>query len=413
MANVLDYYDESRGERVELGSGAQRFWRSALVAGIIALAVSVGLGYLADPTLRRFYVAYLVSYCFFLTVSLGGLFFALLQHVSRAGWSVCVRRIAEALAATMPVLAILALPIAIAVLARQGQLYSWAQDGGDGLSPAKRAYLNPAFFLVRLAICLGVWSALGVWYWRKSTTQDVSGEQQLTSRMEAVSSPAMVAYAITVTVAAYDLLMSLDPHWFSTIFGVYIFAGAAVGSYAAIVLVLAILQRLGLLVMSVTREHYHDLGKFLFGFVFFWGYIAFSQYMLIWYANIPAETAWLARRGATTAPGAANGWSVIAIMLLFGALLVPFAGLMSRRVKRNARAMVFWAVWLLVFHWLDLLWIAGCEVDGRVHLGLTEIAAFVGVGGIFAAAFVRRLAQRALRPLRDPRLEESLAFENV
>jgi len=427
----------SESERVQMPQSGRKLALILVVAGLVALLASVALGWSLHDDWRRFYSTYLVSFLFCLSIAIGGLFFVLLQHLTRAGWSVSVRRMAEALAATLPVLAILAVPIVVSVIALRGQLYPWARPlptGGaaevraeghgpamsaadhagtlDSLTLAKRAFLNPTFFLVRLAVYLGVWAGLAIWYWRTSLRQDQTGDAGLTTQMQTLSAPAMLLYAITVTGAAFDLLMSLDPHWYSTIFGVYFFAGCAVAIFAAIIAAVCAVQRAGLLHRSITREHYHDLGKFLFGFTFFWGYIAFSQYMLIWYANIPEETAWLRRHGMSTDPANITAWSGVALALLFGYLLIPFAGLLSRHVKRNAAAVTFWAVWMLIFHYVDLYWLVMPQI-GPLTPRLIDLAALVGVGGIFAAEFLRRLSGCSLRPLRDPRLEESLEFENV
>ena len=426
-------------EPLQLGAGGRRAFQVSLVAGVAGLIAAALLSFFSEPSWRRFFFSYLLSFAFFLSISLGALFFVLLQHVTRAGWSVSVRRIGETLAAGMPVLAALALPIVVSVLLQNGELYRWAQpvpahvnaehapaaEAGhtqaaptgvkplDELTLEKRAFLNPPFFIARLVVYFAVWSAMGVWYWRRSVEQDASGQPALTLRMQALAAPAIVAFAITVTLASFDLLMSLDPTWYSTMYGVYYFSGCAVAIFAALILVAMMLQRLGYLRQSITTEHYHDLGKFLFAFTFFWGYIAFSQYMLLWYANIPEETAWLVRRGATSADQAMNGWSIVAILLLVGNLIVPFAGLLSRHIKRNPKALVFWAAWLLLFHWLDLYWLVMPEFDGRVHVGLIDLLCLIGVGGVYLAAVLRIALGHSLRPAADPRREESLAFQNM
>jgi hypothetical protein len=283
----------------------------------------------------------------------------------------------------------------------------------DELTLKKHAVLNRWFFTLRVVFYFAIWSLLALWYWRRSTEQDRSGDVALTTRMQGHAAPALVVFALLITFAAFDLIMSLDPHWFSTIFGVYVLAGCMLAGFATLIIVHMHLQRLGYLTQSVNVEHYHDLGKWLFGFVFFWGYIAFSQYMLIWYANIPEETEWLARRGATTARLDISGFTWVALALLFGQLLIPFVGLMSRHAKRNKTVLAFWAMWVLAFHWLDLYWLIMPELDGRVHFGLIELLCFIGIGGIFMATSLRMMAKAPLRPVNDPRLQESLAFENV
>jgi hypothetical protein len=225
--------------------------------------------------------------------------------------------------------------------------------------------------------------------------------------MEAFSAPAIVLFAVTVTFASFDLLMSLDPHWFSTIYGVYYFSGAVVGGLAAIILLAMVLQSRGLLASSITADHYHELGKLLFGFVIFWGYIAFSQYMLIWYANIPEETLWYEAR--QTGP-----WIGVSLVLLFGHLLIPFFALMPRGVKRNRVALAGWAVWLLVMHWLDMYYLVMPQLThNQLPFGLIDVGCLIGLGALYLAGTLWLAGDRSLVPLKDPRLKEALAYHNV
>jgi hypothetical protein len=454
-------------EDVSLGERAWPVYNMAKIAGFVGIIGGVLLGYFMDPGFRRFYFAYLVSFVFFLSIALGALTFVLLQHLTRAGWSVAVRRSAEGLAASMPILFALSAPILVSVLIGRGDLYRWAQPLSrvatehvaddehaakaeapahsdekhptkhtaskvpplDELTLAKRPMLNPGFFVLRIVLYFAIWSAIALWYWRRSAEQDKTGEVALTNRMQERSAPLLLVMAVTLTFAAFDLLMSLDPHWFSTMLGFYFITGCILASYAALILCLGMLQGLGYLRRSVTTEHYHDLGKWLFGFTFFWGYIAFSQFMLIWYSNIPEETAWFARRGASTAmehlhppdgTGPLNGWTIVSLLLLFGQFIIPFIGLMSRHVKRRRPLLMFWAAGVLVVHWVDLFWLIMPELDvdhvtdlSHVHFGIVEILCFLGVGGIFLASYLRFLAKNSLRPLHDPRIDESVIFQNV
>ena len=442
-------------EDISLGERTWPVYNLAKIAGFVGIIGGVLLGYFLDPGFRRFYFAYLVSFMFFLSIALGALIFVLLQHLTRAGWSVSVRRSAEGLATTMPILFALSAPILVSVIIQRGDLYRWARPVSavqahhanasehdakkdadahrlpplDELTLKKRAWLNPWFFTLRIVIYFAIWSAIAVWYWRRSAMQDKDPDITLTEQMQERSAPMLLVLAITMTFAAFDLLMSLDPHWFSTMLGFYFITGSMLASFAALILCLGMLQRLGYLRLSVTTEHYHDLGKWLFGFTFFWGYIAFSQYMLIWYGSIPEEVEWFVRRGASTAMqhlhppdghGPLNGWTIVLLILLFGQFLIPFAALMNRSVKRRRPLLMFWAAWVLVFHWVDLFWLIMPELDispmtgiGRVHFGVVEILCFLGVGGIFLATYLRFLAKNALRPLNDPRIDESVIFQNM
>jgi hypothetical protein len=432
-------------DRLEAGAGFRRAYTTSLFVGGAGMILALLIGYFADHTFRRFYFSYLISFAFFLSISIGAILFVLVQHLTRAGWSVGVRRIAEVIGCAMPILAALSAPIVISVVLQRGELYRWAQhlpahgvehhqdaspaeigeaekqgyEETSGVKPLdeitleKRPYLNPGFFLARLLVYFGLWSAIGVWYWWRSVEQDDSHDQAITQRMQRYSAPAMLLMFATLTLGSFDLLMSLDPTWFSTIFGVYFFAGSAVAIFATLILITMIVQRAGYLTEAVTIEHYHDLGKFLFAFTFFWGYIAFSQYMLLWYANIPETTGWFARRGASSVDAHYNGWTIVSLLLLFGHLIIPFGGLLSRHVKRRKTVLAFWAGWMLVFHWIDLFWIVMPELDGKFHFGFVDVACLTGIGGIWAATILRLAMRHKLAAVADPRFGESLAFENI
>lgn len=267
--------------------------------------------------------------------------------------------------------------------------------------------------IARVVAFLGILSAIAYWYTSSSRRQDESGDLRITERLSIRSAPMLVVFGIAVTSLAFDLLMSLDPTWYSTIFGGYYFAGSAICVMAGTILTLKLLQWQGYLKGSVTTEHFHDLGKFQFAFTFFWGYVAFSQFMLLWYASLPETAHWLARRGASTAAvhqEAFGAWTVVALMLLLGKLLIPFAGLLSRHVKRHGFGLTFWAAWILVFHAVDMFWLVGPELNGKLNFGLPEIAAFLGIGGLFVGMVTRELSGALLRPVKDPRAVESLAF---
>jgi hypothetical protein len=456
------HHPQDLRERTQLGDRGWTIFVVAAAVGAIGLIIAVILGVLAGDGFRRFFFVYLTNFAFFLSIGLGGLFFVLIQHVTRAGWSVTVRRLAENVAATLPVLGAMSAPIIIAVILNTGLLYPWAVPAHDdhhdtpaitrgsaapivaeagtpapadatgprdphdahAIPDYKRKWLNPPLFTARVVLYFMVWSAIALWYWRTSVRQDQTGDPALTTRMEKRSPVALILLGVTLTLASFDLLMSLDPHWYSTIYGVYYFAGCACGIFSTLIIVSALLQRWGLLRQSITAEHYHDLGKLLFGFVFFWGYIAFSQYMLIWYAAIPEETVWFGRRGASTVQETFQltwPWGYISVLLLVGHLLIPFAGLLSRQVKRRSRSLVFWAVWVLVFHWIDVSWLVMPEYyylpdmlgQQRFPYGPMDLFMFLGLGGIFVAALARVASQASLRPTLDPRLHEAAAFQNI
>ncbi len=389
-------------EERRLGAMGERLWRGAALAGILAIGVSLGVAAVTPDGWHRFFFAYLLAFAFVLSLALGSLYFVLLHHLTNSGWSVVLRRIAELFAGTLPFLAVLGVPL----LFGMGELYPWARDG-YAAAHAKAAYLNVPFFAVRGVIYFAVWGSLGRFYLRSSSAQDVSGDVSLTVTMRRWSAPAMIAFAVTLSFAAFDLLMSLDPGWYSTIFGVYYFAGAAVGVYALLTVTAFLLQRAGFIRRSVTVEHYHDLGKLLFGFVVFWAYIAFSQYMLQWYANLPEETHWFVARQS-------HGWGWVGLALVFGHFLIPFAALLSRAPKRRPRYLAAMGAWMLVMHWVDLYWLvmpAASPASPALHV--VDVTVVLGLAALLVAAAAFLARGRALVPEGDPRLEESLAFENA
>jgi hypothetical protein len=224
--------------------------------------------------------------------------------------------------------------------------------------------------------------------------------------MQRLAAPATFIFAVTLTFAAFDFGMSLEPEWFSTMFGVYFFAGSVVGFFALLPLSTFLLQKMGWLSRTVTVEHYHDMGKLVFAFIVFWTYIAFSQYMLIWYGNLPEETFWFLRRQT-------GEWTQLSLLLLFGHFAVPFFGLISRSPKRRKAVLAIASIWVLFMHFVDMYYVVMPHTSAeRIPLSIVDVACFLGIGGIFVAAAAHRLARLSLIPVKDPRLQESLAFEN-
>lgn len=403
---LTNFFQENR----RLGELARPLSRGSLAVGLAAIGLSLVLGLARGDRLAYFLHAYLVSYASLLGITLGALFFVTLQHLIGATWSVTIRRLAEIVAANMPLMAVLSLPIFASLLSGNDALYSWNNAetvSANAMLVKKQAYLNAPFFCIRLGVYLAIWCALAHYYFSRSVRQDTTGDPELSDAMRGVSAPTMIVFALTVTFASFDLLMSLTPLWYSTIFGVYIFAGGIVGFLALLILLSLGLQRSGRLTSSVTVEHYHDLGKLLFGFVFFWGYIAFSQYLLIWYANIPEETVWFVTRQT-------GSWVWVSLILVFGHFFIPFLGLLSRHVKRNPTALGFWAAWMLVMHWVDIEYIVMPSLSPEgVPFHLLDVSCLLGLGALYVFGLTRRAAAPSLLPERDPRLAGSLAFENA
>ena len=295
-----------------------------------------------------------------------------------------------------------------------------SEDGHEGHSPAevdahhrliahKAPYLNKPFFIARAFLYFAVWIGLAWFYFRRSTAQDESGATEYTVQMQKWAPLAMSLFGLTLTFAAFDWLMSLEPSWYSTIFGVYIFAGSAVAIHAFLSLSAMALRRgNGPLAKAVSVEHFHDLGKLLFGFNCFWAYIGVSQYLLIWYAGIPEEATYYHRRWVD------GGWKALSILLVVGHFILPFFFLMSRIVKRRLPLYAFGVSWLLLMHILDIYWfVMPYANDGHFTLHWFDLAAFFGVAGTFFAFVLFQARRFPLVAQGDPRLPRSLSFVNA
>jgi hypothetical protein len=330
----------------------------------------------------------------------------LIQYAAQGGWGIVLRRIGEMTFATIPVMAALFLPVVLGL----HDLYEWSHAdavANDALLRWKAPYLNVPFFLIRAVIYFGCWSFIALLYYRGSRGQDATGDPAVSVRLRRFAGPAIIVLALTTAFASVDWIMSLTPHWYSTIFGVYFFAGSFVGFFALLSVVAVAMRRAGLLDTVISAEHLHDIGKLLFAFMVFWTYIAFSQFFLIWYANLPEETIWYKARME-------GSWMTVSLVLMAGHFVVPFFYLMGRPVKRNGATLAIGGAWLLAMHFVDLYWqvMPTLHPDG-FRPSLLDVAALVAVGGSFVAAASWLMRRQALVPLRDPRLAESLAFENV
>ncbi|MBI4875776.1 MAG: hypothetical protein HY822_14165 [Acidobacteria bacterium] len=347
--------------------------RNLIAALALAGAAASAAGWASNP--RQFFASYLVAYVFFVLLALGGMFFVMLQHLTGAVWSAGMLRIMENVMVTVPLAALLFVPVAAGI----PTLYEWSHPefaSEDPVMAVKMAFFNPVFYTARMLLYFGVWSALALILYRRSK-----------DRVKAAwwSGPGMAALMVTVTMASVDWLMSLEPHWYSTIFGVYIFSGGVLAFVATLTLVLLLFRRAGVLAGAVTVGHYHDLGKWMFALTIFWAYIAFSQYLLIWYANLPEETIWFQHR-------LEGNWIYISGVLLFGRFLLPFVVLLARAPKRNLAVLAVMSVWMLAMHFADLHWVVMPTLHRHgFHLHWLDLATLVAVGSLFALAFWWRL----------------------
>ena len=389
------------------------------MVGVIGIAATAGLGYGAGDHFSHFGHSMLVATMFFLSICLGALFFTLLQHVTSAGWSVVVRRVAESMTgALMFLFPIVLLLIGVPALMKNGFLYDWMAVDAEWVQnntfiQAKKGYLNGPFLFVRILIYFAVWIGVALLH-GPVPGQDDDQDPGRTLKMQPrrhLHHPLRPRDDL----AAFDFLMSLNAEWFSTMYGVYFFAGAFWSSLATLALSTMWLEKRGELKGVVTSEHYHDIGKLMFAFTFFWSYVAFSQFMLYWYADIPEETHWFNYRMW-------GDWTGFSMLLLVGHFAIPMLGLLSRHVKRNRKVLAFWCFYVLTFHFIDLYWNVMPELANGLPGGDPAQPAFRSAPWICRDARRRRhLPLRLLKTLDgkpalaigDPRLPESMAFQNI
>ena len=342
----------------------------------------------------------LVSY-FVLGMGLAGVALIALQYVTNGAWGVALRRVPEAMTVFIPAGAV---GLAVVFLARPS-LYSWTtgfHDAGNAAAWFKHFWLSWPFFLGRAVVYLLVWIAFARAITRNSQLQDQNGDVAYTHRNARLSALFLVVFGFTIWLASYDWLMSLEPEWYSTIFGMYIFAGLFASGIAAIIIFAVALQKLGPLEGILNEHHVHDLGKLLFAFSTFWAYIWFCQYMLIWYTNIPEETHYFVRRMQGT-------WLPLFVLNFMLNWTVPFLALLPRVTKRTPNLLVKVAVIVLLGRWLDLYLIIQPPFMGAKPLfGAWEFGLMLGAVGACALLFFRALRRAAPVPLRDPWLEDSL-----
>lgn len=375
------------------------------IVGAVLAVVGIGGTMAIGSDDHSHLFAYLTAFMFWLSIALGSLFFVMIFSLTRAGWFVAIRRLAENFMMTLPVFAVLFIPI----LMNMPSIYHWLDPHAletDTILQSKEAFLNKGRFLTFTAFYFVAWTALAAVFYSGSRKQDGGHNQQISARLRAFAAPGIAIGALTLTFAAFDWNMSIDYHWFSTMYGVIWFAGSFMACFATLAVVTILLNRVNALGGAVTVEHYHGIGKMMFGLNCFWAYVSFSQLILIWYANIPEETLWFQHR-------IDGSWFKVSMLLLVGHFIVPFFFLMSHHIKRNPVTLMIGAVWLLLMHYVDLYWMIMPNVyHGGAHFGAAEVLSMLGVGGAFVATAGFLMQRGPLVAVGDPRLPESLAFEN-
>jgi hypothetical protein len=380
--------------------------RALMVGGVALLLLVVGAFLPAlGGGVPQFFRSYLVGYVFWVGVTLGCLGLLMLQHLTGGAWGFVVRRVLEAGTRTLPLMLLLFLPIAVFGLSH---LYEWMhineiqEPTVRRILEAKRPYLNPVFFLVRTGLYFAIWFGLMFFLNKWSAEQDRTAEAQYTRKMQMLSGPGIILFVLTVTFASVDWVMSLNPEWFSTIYGLLYVAGWVLSAFSLVIAVMVWLATRKPLEGVVQAPHFHDLGKLLLAFVMLWAYFSFSQFLIIWSGNIPEETKWYLHR-------LRGGWGFVGVGLVILHFALPFVLLLSRDLKRNARRLATIAGLIFLMRLVDVFWLIEPEFN-REHFRFSwmDVAAPLALGGLWLAFFIWQLRLRPLLPLNDPNFDEAI-----
>jgi len=387
-------------------AGVERLKRHqtrAAVAGAVGL-VALVVGGVGNP--EQFFRSYLPAFIFVFGMGLGSLALLMLQHMTGGAWGMMIRRIVEAGSRTLPLVAALFLPLLFGLR----HLYIWAVPeivAADPILQDKAPYLNVSFFAARAAFFFAIWLAGAYFLNRWSAEQDREAPAGDQPKFRVLSGPGLLIYGLSVTFASVDWVMSLDPHWFSTIFGMLVMAGQALSAMAFAILILALCAADAPFAGRLKPAHLHDLGKLMFALVMLWAYLAFSQFLIIWAGNLPEEIPWYLAR-------LVGGWQWVALVLVVGHFALPFLLLLSTDLKRNMPALALVAAGIVFMRYVDTYWLIVPAFShggdpAAFHPHWMDAAALVGLGGLWLAAFFRLLQGRARLPMNDPYFKDALA----
>ncbi len=386
-------------KKFQIPARARTFLFGCVAVGLLCFVI--GLFVDAD----RAWHNYLLNYFFWMSIGLGGVFFTALQHITGSVWSVPIRRVSESMVAFLPVAAVLFLILFFGV----HSLYDWTHADvvlKDPLLFGKQSYLNLPFFYIRNLLFLAAWTTAGYFFLRNSVSQDDTGALHWTKRNVKIAAAFLLFFAISYTLTSFDQMMSLEPHWFSTIFGIYCFAGLFFSALAVISIIVVLLKKGGYLPI-VNDSHLHDLGKLMFAFCVFWAYIAFSQFMLIWYGNLPEETFYMIQR-------VEGNWLPVSVALLLLKFVIPFFLLLPAGMKRKENYLLGVAVLVLVAHWIDCYWMVFPTLSpSHPVFGWMEIGMIPGFLGLFGLSVGWLLSQVPVYPEKDPKLLDGVNFHQA
>lgn len=381
----------------EMNATLARYQMRALVVGVIGLIGCVA-GLVLAPD--HFFRGWLVGFVYCFGLALGSTAVLMLHHLSGGAWGLVIRRPLEAASRTMPLMALVFIPILFGLPA----LYEWARPEAahDVVIQLKSVYLNKPAFIIRQFIYFGIWLTLVYLLNKWSLREDTDRNIYYARWGQRISGPGLVLYAITLTLAATDWIMSLDAHWFSTVFAFMILAGQGLLTLSLMTATVILLSRAEPMRSVLTKRHTHDLGKLMLTFVMLWAYLNFSQLVIIWAGNLPEEITWYTRR-------LNNSWWWVGLVLLLFHFVVPFLLLLSQELKKRPKLLTFVAIWCIVIRLVDIFWLIEPNFDKdqfRIHW--MDFAGPIGIGGVWMAFFLWNLRQRPVMPVNAPDLEKAL-----
>jgi hypothetical protein len=365
------------------------------VGGLGLIATAIGFVTNAD----QFYRSYLLAYVFVLGIPLGCLSLLMVHHLTGGGWGLVIRRTFEAASRTIPVMALLFLPIVFGM----HTLYEWthAEAANDPIIAQKAIYLNESGFLIRAVVYFVIWSFFALALTRLSARQD--SEPVHFTRFENLAGPGLLIYALSLTFASVDWMMSLDPHWFSTLFGLWVMVGQALTALAFTIVIAFLVSRDGRMSQLITTAKFHDYGTLLYAFVMLWAYLSYSQFLIIWSANLPEEIPYYLQR-------LGGGWSIVMLVVVLGHFVLPWTLLLFRATKRASHRLVAVAVFMLLMRFVDTFWLISPWVNhGEFGIHWIDVTALLGMLGLWVGLFCHNLRSRALVPVGDPYMAEALA----
>jgi hypothetical protein len=373
----------------------------ALGVGVAGIGLSV-IGWMTSPD--QFFRSYLMGYLFWFGIALGSLPLVMLQHLTGGAWGLAIRRLLEAGTRTLPFMVLLFVPIVLGM----HSIYSWTHPdlvAADEVLRHKAPYLNRAFWIARAVVYFAIWIGIASRLTGWSREQDRTGDVALARRMQILSGPGVVFYFLAITFAAIDWVMSIDAHWYSTIFGPLVAVGQVLNAFSFAILLLALLSGSAPFLGVIRPDVFQDLGKLLLAFVMVWAYFSFSQYLIIWAGNLPEEIRWYLGHSK-------GGWLALGLFILVFQFFVPFFLLLSRDLKRDMRRLAGVALLVMVMRFIDLFWtVAPLFYPDRLSVHWLDVAAPAGIGGIWLWMYLRELRSQPLLPLHDPYMQE--AFEHV